>query len=166
MQTYELLNAMVPTRQEKRRIGEARGYAGKHPEDTIYKECEDPDGSGRPNPLDELLLYVNHALVHHPDAALTTAQFLMHHVEGSLAAAARTLPLSQLILRYQPTGEKESMEAARALSAALRQMVLGGAADGPALLREVEEAERELSKVAVMLRASMQTDVRAGGAPE
>jgi hypothetical protein len=156
MQTYEILNAMVPTRLEKRRIAEARGYRS---ESAIYQDCEDPERpGGRRNCFDEVLLYVDHALVHHPDAALAAAQFLTGYVEGSLAAAAGALPVDQVILRHQPSAEMEGLEAVRALSTALRQMVLGGAADTPALLREIEEAAREFNRLVVMLRAAVEAD--------
>lgn len=154
MQTFELLDQLAPTKYEKQRIAGMRGYKSVN---SIFQECEDPERSGRRNCYDEVLIYIDHALVHHPDAALAAAQHLSNYVRGSLAAAAQALPISQLILKLQPTSEKESMEAVGALSTALRQMVLGGSADSESLLREIEEAGRELDKMAVMLRAAMQS---------
>jgi hypothetical protein len=155
MRTFELLDQLAPTKYEKKRIADLRGYKSVN---SIWQECEDPERSGRRNCFDEVLIYVDHALIHHPDAALALAQHLSNYVRGALAAAAGALPVGQLILKLQPTSEKESMEAVSALSTALRQMVLGGSADSEPLLREIEEAGRELDKMAVMLRASMRAE--------
>ena len=150
MKTYELMKRAMPTREEKRRIMRLLGFSGEH---TAYKWCEDPEGSGRPNPIDYLDVILDHCRLHHPDVALAIVQ---HFEAGNLRALGRRaagVSVEQLLTSLQPSGEKEAMEAIRALSTAVRELVLHNTADLDAALREVEECERQMKMTAVMIRA-------------
>jgi hypothetical protein len=157
--SHQLMQAAIPTRHEKRRVARALGFKG---ESQVYAFCEDPDGAGRPNPIDKIEVILDHALVHHPDAALAIVQRLEAKCVSALSARATALPLADLLVVLQPEAEREALDAVRAFSTAMRQMVLGGDCDQTALLREVEEAERQMSRVATMLRAVIEADSTTG----
>lgn len=151
-ETHELMQDLLPTRSEKRRVGRTLGLG----ESTIYKWCQDPEGpSGRPNPIDYLDTLLDHGRLHHPDAALAVVQYFEQRNVRALAKQAAGLSITQLLTTIQPTSEKEAVEAIQALSGALRQLLQGGACDLPRLLREVEEAERQMRTAAVMIRGLM-----------
>lgn len=150
MKTYEIMKAALPTREEKKRVMRTLGFQG---DATAYKWCEDPDGSGRTNPIDVMDVILDHCRLHHPDVAV---QIVQHFEAGNLRALGRKaagLTITQLVTSLQPGGEKEAMEAIKALSTAVRQLVLEETADLDALLREVEECERQMKMAAVMIRA-------------
>ncbi len=155
-QRFELRRAVTPTREEKRRLARAMGLAD---ESLVYKWAEDPDGSGRPNPIDKLEIIMDHALLHHPDAALAIAQHLETRITRALSRAASGLSRAQLVTQLQPATEKEAIEAVRAFGRSLVQLVATGDCDLPDLLREVEEGERQLKAASVMIRGVIQ----AGG---
>ncbi|HEX8276052.1 MAG TPA: hypothetical protein VF615_25670 [Longimicrobiaceae bacterium] len=159
--THQLMQAAVPTRHEKRRVARALGISS---ESLFYAFCEDPDGSGRPNPIDKIEVILDHALVHHPDAALAIVQRLEARCVHALSARATALPLADLLVSLQPDAEREAMDTVRAFSTAIRQVVLGGDCDRDALLQEITEAERELKRVGVMLRAAIEADPEASHA--
>lgn len=163
METFELVRAAVPTRAEKRRVARTLGYSD---ESTLYKWSEDPDGSGKRNPIDCVEILLDHALLHHPDAALAIVQHLEARCARALGRRGAALPLPELLVVVQPASERESLEAVGALSSALRQIVLSGSCDAPELLREVEEAERAMHRTAVMLRAAIEADVQAAANQE
>lgn len=153
--THQLMQAALPTRQEKRRVARALGFKG---ETQIYAYCEDPDGSGRANPIDKVEIILDHALIHHPDAALAIVQRLEGKCVRALSARATALPLAELLVCLQPGAEREALDVVQAFSTALRQVALGGDCDRLALLRQIEEAEREMTRVATMLRAANEAD--------
>jgi hypothetical protein len=147
-----LLQAAMPTRMEKRRISQALALKG---ESLVYKWCEDPEGSGKANPLDRLEVIVGHALVHNPDAALAIVQKLEAMCLVALSAKATAARVLDLVAALQPKTAKEVGEGKDALAAALRQGVLTGDCDGASLLREIEEGERAFKNAAVQLRAAI-----------
>lgn len=149
MKTHELMQAIVPTREEKRRLGRALGLG----ESIIYKWCADPEGAGRPNPFDHVEEILDHARLHHPAKAVAIEQRI---VTGNLRAFGRRaagLSSLQAVSSLQPGSEKEALEAVRALSSALRDLALDGDCDLDSLIREIEEAERQFRMAAVMIRA-------------
>ncbi len=154
--TFELVQMAVPTREEKKRLARLVGLS----ESLIYKWCEDPDGSGRSNPLDGTEAILEHARLFHPDAALAITQ---HFEAGNRAAIGRRsagVPLLALVTDLQPATERELHEALCAFTAALRQLLASGKCDMRVLAREVEDAERQLSMVGVMVRAAIEAEER------
>lgn len=158
--TYELMKACLPTRTEKRKIA---AQLRRKDESIIYKWCEDPDGSGRPNPLDMLESILEHARIYHPIAAYAVVNRL---IRGNAAAASRTstaLPIQDLVTRLQPLSEKEAMEAIREFSRALRDLLQGETVDLRTLVKEVDEAMRQFQYVQDMLRAVIDAELLAEG---
>jgi hypothetical protein len=159
LQTHELLQAAVPTRLEKRRIADQLGRLN---ESTVYKWCEDKaNGSGSRNFIDVAEVVLEHAAVHHPDAALAIVRHLESVVTTILVARAEALPAGDLVAVLQPQSEKELTEATQAFSRALRQLVLSGDCDLNALLREVQDAAVTIRKAEVMIQAVL-TDQPGG----
>lgn len=157
--TFELMRMALPAREDKRRVARALGLKS---EALIYKWCEDPDGSGRPNLIDKLDVILDHARVHHPHAALAIEQ---HISAGNALAFGRieTGSARELVLRVQPGVEKEVTEAVQAFTRALRQLAADQQTDLRLLLKEVQDAERELGRTAVMIRALIQAEEEAAG---
>lgn len=149
MRNHELMQAIVPTRQEKQRLGRALGLG----ESIIYKWCADPEGAGRPNPFDHTDVILDHARLHHPEMATEVEGRI---VRGNLRAFGRRaagMTSLQAVAALQPGSEKEALEAVRALSSALRELALTDDCDLDALIREIEEAERHFRMAAIMIRA-------------
>lgn len=149
--THELMNACMPTRAEKQRMAKLFSVG----ERVMYSWCEDPDGSGRPNPLDQLEVLMDHARLYHPAAAFAIASRLTTGNARSVGKQARGLHTPELLLEVQPAAEKELTEALHALSRALRAELAGTSVDLVATLREIEEAERELERARHLLTAAI-----------
>lgn len=159
--THELVKACIPTREDKRRV---MRQLGLNSESTLYKWTEDPEGSGRPNPIDYMDVILDHARLYHPDAALAVVQHFDAANHRALGRQAAGVSTAQLLAQLQPGSEKEAHEAVAAFSAALLQVVVRGTCDLRALLQEVEEGERQLKAAAVMLRAAVEAQAVAAGA--
>jgi hypothetical protein len=147
----------VPTRHEKRRVARNLGYKSEGP---LYAMCEDPDGAGRPNLIDKMDILLDHARVHHPDAAIAIVQYLQAGNSQVIGERGRCLKVLELVVVQQPRAAKETTEAAAAYAEAMRQGHLSGHCDGEVLLREVEEAERAMHEAAAQLRTAL-ADERA-----
>ncbi len=152
MSTHVLMANAVPTRLEKRRLAAALGLKS---ESQVYAYCEDQEGSGRPNPIDKVDAVLNHALVHHPDAALAIISHFESRAQRILGERGSALPVLDLVATLQPVVAKEGTEAVLALSEALRQGVLSGRCSPDDLLREVQEGERTLKYARTLIEAAI-----------
>jgi len=149
--THELMKECMPTRQEKQRLAKFLGLG----ESLMYKWCEDPEGSGRPNPLDQLEVLLDHARLNHPHVVFAITHRIVQANARSIGRGATAMPVRDLLSTLQPAAEKETAEALHALSGAIRAILMGGTADLSSLLREVEDAERELKRARVMIAAAV-----------
>lgn len=150
--THELMKACMPTREEKRRIGKMLGLS----EATLYKWCEDPDLSGRTNPLDQLEVLLDHARLWHPAAAFAIATRITTGNARSVGKQALGLATHELLVEVQPAAEKELTEALHALTSALRNQLMGQATDLGVLLQEIADAEHELERARHLITAAIE----------
>ena len=160
-QTWELMRACLPTREDKQRV---RRLLGLKNDSSLYKQCEDPGRSGRPNIIDKIDILLDHARLFYPEAA---AALIQHFDAGNIAALTRnvgTIPIAQLLAALQPNAEKEAIESVTAFSAGLRQLLTTGKVDLHKLLTEVEENERQAKAVAVILCAAIAAEESKTGA--
>ncbi len=153
--THEMMQACMPTRSEKSRIARAFGYKS---ESSTYKWCEDPDGSGRPNPLDQLELILDHARLYHPAAAFAIGARIMSGNARAVGGKALGRAPVDLLTDIQPAVEAETTEALHALTAALRRLCLGQGPELAAVKTEVDEAIHELQRAQAMLEAAIHHD--------
>ncbi len=151
--TWELMKALVPTRPEKKKIA---GALRLKDESLVYKWCEDPDGSGRPNPIDKVELLLEHALLLHPMAAFALMNRFKRLFSHAARRASGDLPIQNLVATLQPLSEKEAMEAISEFSRTLRDLVIGEEVDLERLLKEVDEAMRQFQHAGEMLRAAIE----------
>lgn len=149
--THELIQACMPTRQEKQRMAKLYGVS----ERLMYMWSEDPDGSGRPNPLDHLEILLDYARAYHPAAAFAIATRIQMGNARAAGQQARGRTTRELLLEVQPGAEKELTEALHALTSTLRTYLTGDPENLPALLKELEEAEHELEHARYLITAAI-----------
>jgi hypothetical protein len=150
--TFELMRAAMPTRDDKRVVQRQLGYKN---DSLIYKWCEDPGKSGRPNLVDNVDVVLDHARLHYPDAAIAIIQHFEAGNVRVLTRRAGQTPIPQLISTLQPGVEKEALESVSAFSSAFRQIIASGRCDLHAVLKEVEESERQARAAASIIRAAI-----------